>query len=71
VRAQPVPKDDLRLRGVAAGGGEDRYEKKGDFLISIYIEFPKACQHWLLFGASAESQGVITKNIINRAILTL
>jgi hypothetical protein len=28
VRAQPFPKDDLRLRGVAAGGGEDRYEKK-------------------------------------------
>ena len=39
VCAQPALKVNLRMRGERRRGGEDRYEKKGDFLISIVLRF--------------------------------
>ena len=48
VRAQPALEVDLRLRGWRRrGGGEDRYEKKGDFLPAFQLRFLTPCQHWI------------------------
>jgi hypothetical protein len=67
VHAQPALEVNLRLRG-RQRGGEDRYEKKGDFLPAFQLRFLTPCQHWM---RPLNHKSSLVKNTAFRAILTL